>query len=76
MRDRLRESVLEAEEQGEVLERLQATLAQLPKIFTSDPVVKWYGARVGQVMEITRPSPDGHFYKAHRVVIKGTYKRT
>jgi len=68
--------VLEAEEQGEVLERLQATLAQLPKIFTSDPVVKWYGARVGQVMEITRPSPDGHFYKAHRVVIKGTYKRT
>ena len=68
--------LLEPAEQEEVLKRMQVTPAQLPKIFTSDPVVKWYGARVGQVMEITRPSPDGHFYKAHRVVIKGTYKRT
>tara|TARA_B100000683_G_scaffold68062_1_gene66761 strand:+ start:239 stop:460 length:222 start_codon:yes stop_codon:yes gene_type:complete len=67
--------LLGKEEQIETLKRLRATPEQLPKLFTSDPVAKWYGARPGQVMEITRASPDGHFYKAHRVVIKWTYKR-
>ena len=67
--------VLGAEEQTEVLKKLRATTDQLAKILTSDPLVKWYGARPGQVMEITRASPDGFYYPFYRVVTKGTYKR-
>ena len=67
--------VLGAEEQAEVLKKLRATPDQLAKILTSDPLVKWFGARPGQVMEITRASPDGFYYPFYRVVTKGTYKR-
>ena len=67
--------VLGQEEQKHVLKKLQSKAEQLPKILASDPLVKWYGARVGQVIEIKRSSPDGFFYKAYRVVIKGVYKR-
>ena len=66
---------LGAEAQTEVLTKLRAPPDQLAKILTSDPIVKWYGARPGQVMEITRASPDGFYYPFYRVVTKGTYKR-
>ena len=66
--------VLGAEEQQQVLKKLRATTKQLAKILTSDPLVKWFGARPGQVMEITRASPDGFYYPFYRVVTKGTYK--
>ena len=35
----------------------------------TDPICKFFDARVGQVFEIRRTSPEGHRYLAYRVVV-------
>lgn len=47
--------VLSEEEKAEMLKKYSATEKQLPKISPKDPMVKVLGAKVADVIEITRP---------------------
>ena len=58
------------EEVKKLLERYGITKKQLPKILTTDPVVKALGAKVGDVIEIERKSPVAGVTKYYRVVVK------
>ena len=66
--------LLKDDEKREVLKKYRVTPEQLPRILLSDPIAKYYGARVGQVFEITNASPLGFFYPSYRIVCKGVYK--
>ncbi|MEM3791335.1 MAG: DNA-directed RNA polymerase subunit RpoH/Rpb5 C-terminal domain-containing protein [Candidatus Micrarchaeaceae archaeon] len=61
---------LNEKEVGEVLKRLKAKKENLPKILDSDPQAKSLGAKVGDVIEITREEL-GTQYVYYRVVVKG-----
>jgi DNA-directed RNA polymerase subunit H len=61
--------VLGEEEKKELLDRYNITLQQLPKILVVDPVVRFLGAKPGDVLEITRRSPTAGETKYYRVVV-------
>ena len=62
--------IMKEEEVKKLLERYGITKKQLPKILTTDPVVKALGAKVGDVIEIERKSPVAGVTKYYRVVVK------
>ena len=43
--------------------------SQLPKILASDPIMRYYGARRGMLVQIRRPHPAGFFYIYYRIVV-------
>ena len=52
-----------------VLKRLKVdSAAAFNKILVTDPISRFYGAKVGQVFEIRRPTPGGHSFRTWRVV--------
>lgn len=57
------------EEVEEILKKYNAKLEQLPKILETDPVVKALGAKVGDVVKITRKSRTAGKFIAYRVVV-------
>ena len=60
--------------EGEVsalLEKLNITVNQLPKILKSDAAIKNFNPEVGEVIEIERKSPTVGKTKYYRVVING-----
>ncbi len=61
--------ILSKEEVEELLKKYKASLNQLPQILISDPVVKELGARVGDVLKITRNSPTAGTAVYYRVVV-------
>ena len=65
---RLVHELLSQEEQEEVLRRYRATRPQLPKMLTSDPVVRRLGAKPGDIIKITRTSPTAGVTVYYRVV--------
>ncbi|MBE6487536.1 MAG: DNA-directed RNA polymerase subunit H [Methanosphaera stadtmanae] len=60
--------ILSDEETEKVLEELNSTTDQLPKILPNDPVVKAIGANVGDVLKITRKSETAGIFVAYRIV--------
>ena len=54
----------------ELLKKYGITKDKLPKILASDPVIKAIGAKVGDVIEITRKSPIAGQTKYYRVVVR------
>lgn len=60
--------ILSDEEAQQVLEELNSTPDQLPKILITDPVVKAIGAKVGDILRITRKSETAGVFVAYRVV--------
>jgi DNA-directed RNA polymerase subunit H len=63
--------VLSEEEKKEVLERYKVSQFQLPKILVSDPAARAIGAKVGDVIKITRDSPTAGKTIAYRCVVEG-----
>ena len=63
--------LLGKEETRQMLDRFKIKRGQLAKIYNSDPIAKYLGMRLNDVVEIVRPSPEGYFYKAWRVCVKG-----
>lgn len=61
--------VLSKEEVEELLKKYKASLNQLPQILISDPVVRELGAKVGDVIKITRSSPTAGTTVYYRVVV-------
>lgn len=48
---------LSNEDKQEILQRYNATLNHLPRILSSDPVARFYGAKTGDIFKIIRTSP-------------------
>jgi DNA-directed RNA polymerase subunit H (RpoH/RPB5) len=63
--------VLTEEEKKEVLERYKVSEFQLPKILASDPAARVIGAKVGDVIKITRESLTAGKTIAYRLVVEG-----
>lgn len=45
---------------------------ELPRIFISDPVSRYYNAKIGQIFRIIRPSETSGFSNYYRIVVKDT----
>ncbi len=63
--------ILSSEEREQLLHRYRVDPYQLPRIRTSDPVVKAVGAKTGDIVRIIRDSPTAGKYVAYRYVIEG-----
>ena len=61
--------VLSKEEAEELLRSLGIKKEQLPKIKATDPIAKEIGAKVGEIVKITRESPTAGKSIAYRLVI-------
>jgi DNA-directed RNA polymerase subunit H len=61
--------VLSKEEQEEVLKKFSATADELPKIRSSDSVLKYIEAKSGDVIRITRKSPTAGETIYYRIVV-------
>lgn len=62
--------ILKDEEKKELLEKLKILPEQLPKILTTDPVVKAIGAKEGDILKIIRNSPTAGVTLYYRLVVK------
>ncbi|MCS7119905.1 MAG: DNA-directed RNA polymerase subunit H [Nitrososphaerota archaeon] len=63
--------ILSPEEKEEVLKKYKVEPYQLPLIKVSDPIAKVIGARVGDLVKITRKSPTAGEYISYRYVVEG-----
>ena len=61
--------ILSKEEAEELLKTLGIKKEQLPKIKSNDPIVKEIGAKVGDIIKITRESPTAGKTVAYRLVV-------
>lgn len=62
--------ILSKEEAEALLKKYNITPSQLPSILISDPVVKAIGAKVGDIIKITRPSETSGTSIYYRCVVK------
>ena len=62
--------IMSEKEVEELLKKYGITKDKLPKILASDPVIKAIGAKIGDVIEITRKSPIAGQTKYYRVVVR------
>jgi len=63
--------IISEEEKRNLLNKYNIKLMQLPKILSTDPVIKEIGAKVGDVIKITRNEIGIGKSIYYRVVIKG-----
>jgi DNA-directed RNA polymerases I, II, and III subunit RPABC1 len=63
--------LLTKEETQVFMNKYKIQYTDLPIIYSTDPIAKYFGMRPKQVIEILRPSPEGFFYKNYRVCMKG-----
>ena len=62
--------ILSDKEKKELLEKLNITPDQLPKIINNDPVAINIGAQPGQIIKIIRKSRTAKIAEAYRFVIE------
>jgi DNA-directed RNA polymerase subunit H len=67
--------ILTEDEIKEICEKYNIRKQQLPKIFTTDAVVKEMGAKIGDVFKILRSSPTAGNIDYYRIVIKKVINR-
>lgn len=65
-----RHEVLGDEESETIYEQFRCTKRNLPKIFTGDPVARYYGMKAGQICRIIRPSEGTGYSEFYRLVVK------
>ena len=63
--------VMNEEEVNGLLRKHNINFSQLPNLFVSDPIVERLGAKIGEVLEITRKSRTSGTAKHYRVIIDG-----
>jgi len=61
--------ILSEEEKTNLLEKLNISKEQLPKILSNDPAVKAIGAKSGDIVKIVRKSPVAGEYNYYRLVV-------
>ena len=62
--------IINEEEKKEVLEKFKIKPKNLPKILTTDPVVKALNAKEGDILKIIRKSKTAGTSTYYRVVVK------
>lgn len=62
--------IMDESEVKSLLKKYKITLEELPKIKANDPAVVAIGAKVGDVLKITRKSPTGGIAFYYRLVIE------
>ena len=67
-------TILNDKEKEELLRKYKINLNQLPRLITSDPMIKKLNAKVGDVVKIERLSATSGKTIYYRVVVKGTFK--
>lgn len=60
--------VLSKDESQKILKEISVLPGQLPKILNTDPVIMAIGAKIGDILEITRKSPTAGTTKYYRIV--------
>jgi len=60
--------IISTEEEDELLEAYNTTKLKLPRILLSDPLVKYYAAKSGNIFRITRPSKNSGIILSYRCV--------
>ena len=60
--------IISTEEEDELLEVYNTTKLKLPRILLSDPLVKYYAAKSGNIFRITRPSKNSGIILSYRCV--------
>lgn len=63
--------IMSREDVDEFLSSLKISVQNLPKILSVDPIVLSIGAKVGDVIKITRDSPTAGASYYYRVVVEG-----
>lgn len=63
--------LLDDKQKDEVLKKFGITLRQLPRILDNDPMSEMLGAKIGDVIRITRKSETAGESIYYRIVIKG-----
>jgi DNA-directed RNA polymerase I, II, and III subunit RPABC1 len=62
--------VLNSEEKAEIIKKYQLKKeAQLPKLFRTDAISRYYGLKKGDVVKVIRPSTGSTSYITYRVVV-------
>jgi DNA-directed RNA polymerase I, II, and III subunit RPABC1 len=61
--------LLDEEEKKELLKIYKSKEGQLPKMLSSDPIARYFGAKKGQVFKITRASESSGNYIYYRIVV-------
>lgn len=64
-------SILNEKEKEDLFNRYGINIKQLPRISSSDPVIKVINGQPGDVVKIARKSPTAKETVYYRVVIKG-----
>ncbi len=64
-----KQEILSDEDKKMLLEKLNVSLKQLPRVKSSDAVIKSIGGKRGDVVKITRRSPVAGDHNYYRVVI-------
>jgi DNA-directed RNA polymerase subunit H len=62
--------IVSKEEEHGLFESLKIAQDKLPKILTSDPIVKMLAAKAGDVIKITRNSPTSGESVYYRIVVE------
>lgn len=64
--------LLNEENTKKVLEEYGVKKKEMPRIYVTDPVSKYFNAKIGQIFKITRPSETAGEAPYHRLVVKGS----
>lgn len=62
--------LLSPEEESNLMKEYGLQKRELPRIFISDPVARYYNARLWQIFRIQRPSETAGFSNYYRIVVR------